>query len=354
MLRCIPGGFMELVVLQEEPKRAFLGPWRRRTIWTKRVLKNAIRYVQATFEPRRWKPRTIPDINVENTSICNSHCVFCANDLMKRPRQAMKEEVFKKTVDEAIALGSGAINFSVMIGDPLLDPQLLERARYVKSFPQVWDMGFTSTLQWLHRFDLNEFFNCGFTWITVSTTLSGPEQYRKFFGVDKYDQMLANLVALLEENNRRNRPILVILSIKPTPEPRKNILNHPDFLRVQALTEQDLRKMVKREEFFVFDWGGSVSLPSYLRPLPLWPRRRRPCGRLLRSLMVYSNGKVGACDCVDFDADSELILGNVAETSLGEMWEGQRLKELRSNWRAGKYIPEICSRCHMYQPGPVN
>jgi hypothetical protein len=63
--------------------------------------------------------------------------------------------------------------------------------------------------------------------------------------VDKYDQMLTNLVALLEENNKRGRPIKVELSIKPTPEARKDILNHPDFQCIQALTSQDLRKLVR-------------------------------------------------------------------------------------------------------------
>jgi len=102
------------------------------------------------------------------------------------------------------------------------------------------------------------------------------------------------------------------------------------------------------------DWGGAVSLPSYLKPRPLWPRRHRPCGRLLRNLMVYSNGHVGACDCVDFDASSELILGNVAQMSLAEMWNGEQIRKIRSDWKTGRRIPAICSKCHTYRPGPVS
>jgi radical SAM protein with 4Fe4S-binding SPASM domain len=66
--------------------------------------------------------------------------------------------------------------------------------------------------------------------------------------------------------------------------------------------------------------------------------------------MVYSNGKVGACDCVDFEATSELILGNIADTSLEEMWNGEHLQRIRSDWRAGTKIPKVCSNCHMYRP----
>jgi hypothetical protein len=71
--------------------------------------------------------------------------------------------------------------------------------------------------------------------------------------------------------------------------------------------------------------------------LPLWPRRHRPCGRILRNLMVYSNGRVGACDCVDFEAASELILGNVADMSRCESGAGSACN---SPARTGDQAPE--------------
>ncbi|MDR3740865.1 MAG: SPASM domain-containing protein [Terracidiphilus sp.] len=331
-----------------------LGPWKRN--WTLAIswLKFAVRYLLASLQPSRWQSIAAPAIAIENTSVCNSRCVFCPNGIMQRPRQAMSTDVFKKTVDDSIAIGARDIDFSVMIGDPLLDPRLLERARYLRTYPHLRDMGFTTTLQWLHLFDIDEFFDCRFTWITVSTTLSGPERYHDFFGVDHYDQMLANLVTLLKENNRRGNPLIVNLSIKPTPEPRRQILNHPDFQLVQSLTTQNLRKIVKREAFFVMDWGGGVQLPSFLRLYPLWPRKRRPCGRLLQFLMVYSNGKVGACNCVDYEASSDLILGDIREQSLGEMWKGPQLQQMRDDWRAGTKIPIVCQFCRMYRPGPAH
>jgi radical SAM protein with 4Fe4S-binding SPASM domain len=331
-----------------------LSPWKRGLTWAECALKFGARYILLSFQPSHWRPTAAPEVAVENTSVCNARCIFCANGIMERPRIAMKDEVFKKTVDEAILLGSAVIDFSVMIGDPLLDRKLLDRARYIKKFPQVREMGMTTTLQWLHLFELDEFFECGFTWVAVSTTLSGCERYRDFFGADKYDQMLVNLQALLNENNRRGKPLDILITIKPTPEPRRDILNHPDFKLVQSLTTQNLRKMVKREAFFVFDWGGAVRLPSYLRLHPLWPRKRRPCGRLLRHLMVYSNGKVGACNCVDFEASSDLILGNVEQDSLIDMWRGERLAQIQSDWRSGTRIPSVCQLCRMYRPGPAN
>ena len=318
--------------------------------WSRHAVRFLKHYLVASVRHNRRAPRESPAISVENTSVCNSRCVFCPNGSMQRNRQQMKLDVFKKAVDEAAQIGCTDIDFFVTIGDPLLDPHLLERARYVKQVSRVSSMGFNTTLQWLHLFTLDEFFACGFTWISVSTTLSGPETYRDFFGVDKYSQMLTNLTDLLKENKRRGSPIDVLIGIKPTPERRADILNHPDFKLVQSLTAQDLADEVRREDFFVCDWGGAVRLPSYLRPLPLWPRAHRPCYRLYEGLMLFSNGKVGACACRDFEASSELILGSIQEDSLDKMWNGDKLKQIRSDWLTGKSIPDVCQKCRSYDP----
>ena len=262
----------------------------------------------------------------------------------------MPMEVFKKAVDEAVGMGVTSFDFFVTIGDPLLDPLLLERAKYVRSLAQIRDMGFTTTLQWLHHFKMDEFFKSGFTWVNVSTTLSGADSYREFFGVDKYDLMLENLIALLKENDRRGKPMIVEIGIKPTPEPREKIIHHPDFQLVQSLTDQDLVKAVMAEDFFVCDWGGAVKPPEYMRLLPMWPRKHRPCYRLYDGLQVFSNGKVGACACRDFEASSELILGSVQTSTLAEMWNGEQLAQIRSDWRSGQHVPDICSKCRSYDP----
>jgi len=121
------------------------------------------------------------------------------------------------------------LDFNVTIGDPLLDPLLLERARYVKSFPQLGPSGFVTTLQWLHRWDMDEFFDSGIGWLSISITLSGRQTYKDFFGVDKYEQTLKNLLLLIEENKKRDGKIEFAIYVKPTDEPFDQVVNHPDF-----------------------------------------------------------------------------------------------------------------------------
>src|SRR5258708_2915566 len=126
------------------------------------------KYIKGYLQPSRYRAPKVPAISLETTNICNAKCVFCANPVMLRKKEPLEMTNFKKVVDEFAAAGGKDIDFNVTIGDPLLDPLLLERARYVKQYSQFETLGFVTTLQWLHRWDLKEFFESGLTWLSIS------------------------------------------------------------------------------------------------------------------------------------------------------------------------------------------
>ena len=287
-------------------------------------------------------------MSIETTNLCDARCVFCANKLMRRPREHLDMSIFRKVVDEFIAWGGSEIDFNTTIGESLLDPYLLERARYIKKFPQIKSLGFVTNLQWLHKFDMDEFFNSGINWLVISTVLSGREKYLEFFGVDRYEQAIKNITGIIEENKKRGGYISIKFSIKPTNEPVDDMIRHPDFRMISSLANIDLAKLVKDQGSYVDDWIGAVRLPAYLKKRPLYPRLFRPCALLYGGLIVFSNGNVGACPCRDFEADSELILGNAKEATLKELWTSDKLASIRSGWRRANKIPAICKRCVHY------
>jgi radical SAM protein with 4Fe4S-binding SPASM domain len=204
-----------------------------------------------------------------------------------------------------------------------------------------------TTQQWLDKYDLDEFLRL-FTWVGVSITLSGREAYQKFFGVDKYDQALKNLKTLLLKIQKERLVFSVGISLKPTEQSSSEILSHPDFNEINELVQGTLTRQVKKRSYFVDDWQGAVKLPPYLKKRPIYPRSFRPCAILYDKLMVFSNGKVSACSCRDFEADSELIIGNIKTDCIHDLWNGEKLHEIRSNWRSSNKIPKICKSCRHY------
>lgn len=267
---------------------------------------------------------------------------------MKRKREYLDMALFKKAVDEFVAIEGTEIDFNATIGEPLLDPHLLERASYVKQFPQFKSLGFVTNLQWLHKFDMDEFFKSGISWLGISTVLLGRQKYFEFFGVDRYGQALENLLRLIQENKKRGNKIVLLFTIKPMGESISDVLNYPDFKMISSLVDFNLVKAVKNQSFYVDDWGGIVKLPPYLERRPLYPRMFRPCRFLYTGLILFSNGNIGVCPCRDFEANSSLILGNTKGTTLKEAWKGEKPARLRFNWRRINIIPNICKRCSQY------
>jgi MoaA/NifB/PqqE/SkfB family radical SAM enzyme len=293
-------------------------------------------------------PKEIPVLSIEITNTCNSKCVFCANISMKRRKEYLDTGLFRKVVDQYILMGGDIINFNCLIGEPLLDPHLLERIRYVKSFPQIRSLTFFSTLQWLHRYDIKEFIASGVDTIYISLTLSGREKYKEFYGVDHYDHVIKNLVALIEENNRSANKMGIELSIKPTDENINNIRRHADFTMIDKLLQGGASRALDEMGLGVHDFSSVVKLPTYLRKRPLYPRNRRPCRLLYDHLKIFSNGKVGLCVCSDYEANSDLIVGHVQDGNLSDIWRGDKVRQIRDNWRVKNIVPGLCKKCGAY------
>ncbi|MDH5231433.1 MAG: SPASM domain-containing protein [Gammaproteobacteria bacterium] len=316
-------------------------------VFVRKASNFSINYIRGFFSG--FIPKPAPSLSIETTNVCNSMCVFCANPVMSRKKEQLSMDEYAKAVDDFFAMGGEYLDLCTTIGDPLLDKKILDRAKYIKqNYPHFTNLGFVSTLQWLHKYDMDKFLDSGFSWVSVSTTLTGKEKYEEFFGVKKYEQAMQNLQDLLLAVRNKNKKFAVVIGIKPTGDSYDDIVNHEDFARFKDIAQFDLYEAAKQVGYYVDDWSGFVKLPDYLKKRPLYPRYFRPCKMLYGSMIVYSNGKVGVCSCRDFNADSELILGHITENTLDELWNGEQLKNLRKNWRLKNQVPNICKTCRHY------
>lgn len=314
----------------------------------KSVIKFLLGYPNKLLSRGRLVPREPFNLSIEITNICDSECAFCANSIMKRKRQELDMGLFKKAVDESKALGGKIISLNSVIGEPLMDSRLLERIRYIKGVSPDCSVGFVTNLQHLGRYDIDEFLNSGIGWISISCLLLGRERYRELFGVDRYDLVLNSLTALLKKNIEYGYKIPIVIGLKSIGLKTKDVISHPDYKMVHAIARRTMETAVERSGYYYDDWLGTVKLPRNLKKRPLYPRIFYPCIMLYSGLVVFSDGAVGACACRDFEADSELILGDIRYNSLGEMWNGEKLAAIRSQWLRKNRVPHICKACRHY------
>lgn len=92
---------------------------------------------------------------------------------------------------------------------------------------------------------------------------------------------------------------------------------------------------------FMHNWGSSQQVVQFGQQ----SSSPKVCAKLFYELAVHANGDVSAC-CVDWSR--KLVLGNIMKESLREIWEGEKLKELRELHLAGRRGEHpACGQCTM-------
>ena len=67
---------------------------------------------------------------------------------------------------------------------------------------------------------------------------------------------------------------------------------------------------------------------------------------MYRRAHILSNGSVGVCSCRDIEG--EIVIGDVNESSLKDIWHGEKLEKYRNDW--ANNMPKVCINCDRYKP----
>jgi len=287
---------------------------------------------------------SMPTISIETTNICNANCVFCAYQFQSRPKGVMQDSVFVKVIDEFSDLGGGELSFTPTVGDPLVDPSLVERIKYARSKPNIHKIFMYTNMISLDLIGVNELIKSGINSIMVSTSGFDAEMYKRVYRSAKYKQMLSNVKKFAQANNDAGRPVDFQVDMR-VDRPISQVLGYPDYHEVECLIGSEKMGVKFRYD----NWSGLIepgALTGNMKLRRAIPKKRSPCSELYSGPMVYWDGRVGACGCRDINA-SELIIGDVRDTHLGEIWFGDAIEQLRREFVTDSIKP-ICRSCTHY------
>jgi MoaA/NifB/PqqE/SkfB family radical SAM enzyme len=283
-------------------------------------------------------------LGIEGTNACNARCRFCGYQFQARPKTVLPIDLFKKAIDEFDAFGGGSVGFNPVVGDTLVDPHVVARIRYARGKQNVSRIGLYSNGILLGQVGAGALLSSGVDDVTISVGGLDRETYRRVFGVDRWHLVYDGLGALLQENEARGHPARIRIALRA---------DVPIWRSLRTPAYRVLRKHDFELEFNLmhFDnWGGRIGQAQLSGTMRLKkpPRKREPCSVLYRAPKVLSNGDLTLCGCRDLNGDSELVLGNVAERSILEMWHDPRVAEIRQGFYHGR-VPRICRDCSLYQ-----
>ncbi|MCW3975292.1 MAG: radical SAM protein [Candidatus Bathyarchaeota archaeon] len=277
---------------------------------------------------------------IDVVNICNANCWFCAYRYQNRPKRLISKELFEYAIQQFAGSGGGILDLTPVVGDPLIDKDLVNKIKYAKRMSEIKDIFIFTNLIALNNFNPTDLLLSGLDEINISTCIGSREMYKRVFGVDRYDSVKQNLENLLRENQRLGDRVKIKIHIKGE-KPYRKIISSTDY---QRILNPYGRNIAHIEEKFD-NWTGilkeSLENNAFKKTKPM----TEPCGELYNGVVVFSNGDVGICYRRDLEA--KLVIGNIYECSLEKIWKGKSLRLIRENWVKG-YIPLICRKCSCY------
>jgi radical SAM protein with 4Fe4S-binding SPASM domain len=284
------------------------------------------------------------ELHLELTNLCNANCVFCPYQFQTRETEFMSDEVFRKAVSDYVAIGGGSVGLTPIVGDALIDPKFLERVRYLRSLPQIDRIWLTTNCILLDRFGVEEIVRSGINALNVSTAGFDAEMYQRVYRNGSYQRMRRNVMELVERNAVLGSPVAITIALRPD-RPLAAVMKDPDFRPILAHKPQ-----------LDFTWSftsanGRITreiLPASMK-LRVVTARPEACVNTYNGPIVLPDGTVMGCSCVAaMDATKDLGIGNILQSSLSQIWTGQRVRELRSSFEDGGLNP-TCAGCDMYR-----
>lgn len=321
------------------------------TVFLKKAYKGGLRKADAavgrlfnlelTLEAMAARPF---ELHYELTNLCNANCVFCPYQFQERPIEFMPDEVFDKALQDYIAEGGGSVFLTPIVGDALIDREVVDRIGKLRSHPEIDRISMVTNCIMADRYGADAIINSGLTQLTVSIAGFDEAMYERVYRSKQYQRVRKNVLALLEANNRAGNPVNIIIGLRPD-RPLSEVTAYPDFQDVLAYNP-----------IVDFTWsfttaGGRITrelLPEAMK-IRSPPAKTEACVEIYNGPIVLPDGTVMACSCVAaIDAIKDLAIGNIKEQSVGDIWRSDRLRRLRESFGT-PYLNPTCAKCDMYR-----
>lgn len=283
---------------------------------------------------------------IETVNICNNDCVICPYSLQTREKQTMPLDLFEKVVGDYAAIGGGQLSLTPVVGEMFLDKKLGDRLDVLRRHPAITAVSATTNAGMAYLYGDEELRSllARFTRVKISVYGFDDDEFRAMTRTDSFEATTREIVRLV----RLAPPGVVKIGLR-------NLKARSDAEIGAWLGDLARRAGAPAPEIVSnADAYSNWSVLDTTKPLPFdgkWKKARlndRQCLVPLIAAQVFSDGRVSFCACADFDADGELLLGNVADTSLGDMIGSPKYLGLWDWARRG--IPGFCRTCSYHTP----
>ena len=287
---------------------------------------------------------------VDPASICNFKCKFCPTgnpELIKnsgRWQGLMDFDLYKKIIDDLKDFEEPLKVLRLYKeGEPFLNKQLADMIRYAKKSGMVQYIDTTTNGSRLQPEQIKPILDAGLDRINISVDGMSDEQFLEFTGVKvHFDQYVENIAHLYEIKGDCEICIKITGDFMTREEKEKFYTvfgNYADRIFIENIAPC-------WPEFGVEErLGVTISKGIYNQPIA----EVMTCPYIFYSVAVNADGTVSLCF---LDWAHKLLLGNLREQSLKEIWQGEKLFQHQIAHLGGKRKENsVCAQCGQLSHG---
>lgn len=270
-----------------------------------------------------------PDhVYVELTNICNARCTICATPAMKRKREIMSLELFRRILRECGRYGAKKL-LPFLHGESLLVPGVLEYFREARRLAPETHVNLTTNGSRLCG-ELAEALLQEELLDSLIISIDGGDK-ESFEGIRlglDYEQIHDNVQRFLRRRNQLN---------KAKPSVTISMVTVDQNRHTRGRLKKVWREADEVRFSVYFNWGGKLD------PETRTGNKINFCERLYHYITILADGRVAMC-C--FDSEAHYAVGDIRTQSLYEVWHSEAMNE-RRRWLYEKDFErlKICGDC---------
>lgn len=294
------------------------------------------------------KPYPFPTMfQIQTNNICNASCIMCPNSSIKNKKpEVMSDELFEKIIKEIAEEKNQFIAvFLYLKNEPLTDKDIFNKYKKIKQLSNENILtGLITNGSLLDSKRVEELKESDLDQIRISLDAANEETYKKIrVGLD-YKTVIKNIEKLEHSNCntkihmgfvRQKINFLEFKDFKKFCRKKGFVLDvHNIYNRIGDLT--DFKKFIlEKKDIPYFERVGDFVLKKIMRC----------CPHVLITFNILCNGNVILC-CNDYN--DRIILGNVKESSIKEIWNGKKFQEIRAALYKDYNKVSICKNCNFW------
>jgi MoaA/NifB/PqqE/SkfB family radical SAM enzyme len=287
-----------------------------------------------------------PMVVLDMTNACNLRCIHCPlTEMIEKPGyQAahLSWEYFSKIVDELTEIGEPVLLRMVGNGEPMIHPEFMKMAEYACQSENITVNLTTNGLMMTDK-KIKAILEMGMDLIDVSIDAMTKPVYEEVRSGGKYETFCAKMFNLLDQRSKKKAKTRLMVSFISQKENRHEADAFRTFWEplVDYVMIRNLHSalgQVKTEESATYNKAKSIE--------------RYPCPHLWKRLTVDFHGNIKFC-AHDWTDEADLILGNIGDVSLAEVWTGSHLGGLREKHACNTIdVGHVCGPCTDWASSP--